>query len=199
LHQDPTASQWRGDIGVTSRVWNEPGRNTRGAYGVRALLVRARTPYEAGTTIETDVLNDYQRVHLDASREWRVGSVETRLRLRAGWGHRLPVHQTFVLGGNDGFAGDRPDDIRGSQELFGSVLMRGRLNNVLRLRLEVMAGGVGREGGFLERVADTHFGRIKSGVRVGIEATTPLGALRFEEGRNNDGRTALFFRIGEWF
>jgi NTE family protein len=199
LHQDPAPGLWRGDVGATVRVWAEPSRGSRGAYGLRALLVRARTPYEAGTTIETDVLNDYQRVRLDATGQWRVGAVDTRLRLRAGWGHRLPVHQTFVLGGDDGFAGERPDDIRGSQELFGSVLMRRQLNSILRLRLEVMAGGVGREGGFLQRVPDTEFGRIRTGVRVGIEAATPLGALRFEEGRNNDGRTALFFRIGEWF
>lgn len=198
LKQDP-ATGWRGEIGLDGRLWREPGREARGAVGARASVFRARNAYEMGSIVEAVVLNDFQQLRADASADGLIGDVETRVRLRAGWGNRTPLQHTFILGGDDGFAGYRIGEMRGQQELFGSLLLRRRLNRVLRLRAEAMAGGVGRGSGFLRQEAGTYYGRIVAGVRAGVEADTPIGPIRAEEGFNTDGLRAALIRVGFWF
>ncbi|MFI5311038.1 MAG: patatin-like phospholipase family protein [Gemmatimonadales bacterium] len=199
LKQDPEEARWRFDAGIDSRLWRDPGRNTRGAVGVRAAVFRARNEYEMGTIAEAIVLNDFQRARLDASTTWELGSVEVRARLRAGWGNRLPIAQTFTLGGDDGFAGLRIGEYRGSQEAFGSLLFKRGIASFLSLRLEPMAGAIGRGDGALRREPGTYYGEWFTGVRAGIEVDTPLGPIRAEEGFSSDGRRGALIRVGYWF
>jgi predicted acylesterase/phospholipase RssA len=201
LRDDPAVGQWRYDAGLNVRLWREPAHETRGSPGLRASLFRALNDHEMATLFEGIALTDFQRVRMDASRTLHIAGIEVRGRLRAGWGNRLPIQQTFTLGGSDGFAGFRIEEIRGSQEGFASVLLRRRVLPQLGIRVEGMAGAVGQGGGFLQRRQQdsTYYGKIYSGVRVGVETPTPIGPVRIEEGFNNSGTRALLFRLGYWF
>ena len=199
LRDDPEVGAWRFQFLVDTRLWREPGRDTRGSIGLRAAMLRARNTYEMGSTVEAVVLTDYQRVAADLSRTFTFPTAEFRFRMRAGWGHRLPVQQAFTLGGTDGFAGLRIGDLRGSQELFGTVRLRRRIAPQLRVTVEAMAGAMGEGDGYLVRRDSTYFGELYGGVRAGLEATTPIGPIRVEEGFANTGSRALLVRVGYWF
>ena len=125
--------------------------------------------------------------------------IEFRPRIRAGWGTRLPIQHTFTLGGEDGFAGYRITELRGSQELFGSLLIRRPLTCIVKARLEGMVGSIGEGDGFLTRRPNSSFGAVKAGFRIGVEASTPLGPIRAEQGFSGDGHRALLVRFGYWF
>ena len=199
LHQDPAPDRWRFDAGIDARAWRETGHESRGAVGVRAALFRARNENEMATIVEAIALDDFQRLRIDASREWEAGNLSGRARVRAGWGNRLPLAQTFALGGDEGFAGLRPGEIRGSQDAFASLLFTRGITSILRLRAEPMAGMVARGPGVLRRETGTPYGQLFSGVRAGVEAATPLGPIRVEEGYNSDGSRRLLIRVGYWF
>jgi predicted acylesterase/phospholipase RssA len=199
LKQDPIIGRWQGEIGVAEYLWREPGRGTRGSFGMRASIFRARNDADLSNMVEAMVLGDYQRLRLDMSRVIEINGVEIRPRVRAGWGNRLPIQHTFTLGGEDGFAGYRITELRGAQELFGSILFRRRLNNIVKARLEGMVGSIGDGNGFLTKRTDSYFGAVKAGFRIGVEAGTPLGPIRAEEGFSGDGHRALLVRFGYWF
>jgi predicted acylesterase/phospholipase RssA len=169
LKQDPIIGRWQGEIGAAEYLWREPGRGTRGSFGMRATIFQARNDADLGNLIEVIGLGDYQRARIDLSYVLDVNGVEMRSRLRAGWGNRLPIQHTFTLGGDDGFAGYRITDLRGSQEVFGSLLLRRRLNSIVKARLEGMVGSIGDGTGFLRQQTDTYFGAVKAGFRVGVE------------------------------
>jgi outer membrane protein assembly factor BamA len=128
-----------------------------------------------------------------------LGGVQARFRVRAGWGRRLPVQQTFTLGGSDGFAGLRLGDVRGSQEAYAALQLKRRVAPQLSLTAEGMTGAIGTGYGFLVRRDSTDFGKLFAGVRLGFEATTPIGPIRVEEGINHAGTRALLVRVGYWF
>jgi predicted acylesterase/phospholipase RssA len=199
LHEDLAPGQWRYDAGVEFRVFRETYRQARGAFGLRASIARAANDYEPGTIAEAVLLNDYQRLRYEASQDFVRGNVQTTLRLRVGWGNRLPTYQTFALGGTEGFAGYRIGEFRGSQELFGSVLIRRPINTLLRLRTEFMAGVIGRGYGILNYEPGTEYGAWRGGVRLGLEAQTPIGPIRAEEGFSVTGERSTLIRVGHWF
>lgn len=199
LHEDLAPGQWRYDAGVELRVFRETYRTARGAFGLRASIARAANDYEPGTIAEAVVLNDYQKFRFEGSQDFMRGNVQTTLRLRVGWGNRLPSYQTFALGGNEGFAGYRIGEFRGTQELFGSVLLRRPINSLLRLRAEFMAGVIARGDGILNYEPGTEYGAWRGGVRAGVEAQTPIGPIRAEEGFSVTGERSTLIRVGHWF
>jgi NTE family protein len=200
LKQDPRAGIWQGEIGLDARVWREPLRNTRGTFGLRASAFLAASEYQMGSIVEVLDFYDFQRGRMDISKNWRLGGgVDFTSRFRGGWGNRLPIQETFQLGGDDGFAGFRIGELRGTQELFGSFLMRKRLNRLLHLRVELMSGEVADGYGVLQRVTGTTEGELFGGVRAGFEASTPVGPIRVEEGIANTGQRAILIRVGTWF
>ncbi len=199
LRHDPTPGAWRYDALLHARLWREPGRDTRGSTGIRASLFRARGEHEMGTMIEAVALTDFQRLSMDASRTIAAGRWTTRLRARAGWGNRLPVHHEFTLGGADGFPGLRIGEIRGSQEALAAVQLKRAIAPQLQLVAEGVAGAIGVGHGILERRDSTDFGRLFGGLRVGIESSTPIGPIRVEQGFASSGRRALLVRVGYWF
>lgn len=198
LHQDRLPGQWRYEGGFEARAFRVSGRETRGAAGVRLAAFQALNEYETGSSAEAIVLNDFQRLRVDAARHWAVGASDARLRVRVGWGNRLPTHQTFALGGDEGFAGLRLGEIRGTQEFFTSLLFR-RPMGAIHARVEFMAGQVGVGHGLFASVAGTESGRWRAGVRVGIEANSIIGPIRVEEGFELTGGRALLVRVGHWF
>lgn len=199
LRDDPEPSAWRYEAGFDARLWREPRRDTRGSGGLRASYFRARDEYEMASIIEGIALTDFQRVRVDLSRSITLAGLQARLRMRLGWGHRVPVQSTFTLGGSDGFAGLRIGEIRGSQEAFASVQVKRRVAPQIHAVLEGMTGSIGDGSGFLVRRDSSYFGRIYGGVRAGVEANTPIGPIRVEEGFNNAGTRSLLFRVGYWF
>ena len=200
LKQDPRAGVWQGEIGLDARAWREPLRNTRGTFGLRAAAYLASSEYQMGSVVEALGFHDFQRGRVDLTRTWRiVGGLDLTARVRGGWGNRLPIQETFQLGGDDGFAGFRIGELRGTQEVFGSALFRKRLNRLLHLRVELMSGEVADGYGVLQRVPGTTAGELFGGVRAGFEATTPVGPIRVEEGIANTGQRAILIRVGTWF
>ncbi|MGH7655780.1 MAG: patatin-like phospholipase family protein, partial [Gemmatimonadaceae bacterium] len=200
LKQDPRARTWQGEIGLDARVWREPLRNTRGTFGMRASAFRASSEYQIGSIVEVLGFYDFQRARVDLGHTWRLGGdADISARFRGGWGNRLPIQETFELGGDDGFAGFRIGELRGTQEVFGSLLLRKRLNRLLHLRVEVMSGEVADGYGVLQRVPATTGGELFGGVRAGFEASTPVGPIRVEEGIANTGQRAILIRVGTWF
>ncbi|MEA3246223.1 MAG: patatin-like phospholipase family protein, partial [Gemmatimonadota bacterium] len=199
LQQNAEAGAWRYELLADSRLWREPGRDTRGTWGLRAAAFRAAGDYEMGSVAEALAFTDYQRARVDASRTFALGGVDVRLRARAGWGNRLPVQQEFTLGGADGFAGLRIGELRGSQEAFGSMRLSRLVAPQIRLAVEAMAGAIGDGSGFLVQRPGTHLGELHYGVRTGLEAATPIGPIRVEEGFANTGARGLLVRVGHWF
>jgi hypothetical protein len=198
--QDPRVDLWQGEFGLDARTWREPLRNTRGTFGLRASVFRAATEYEMGSMFEMLTFYDFQRGRFDISRRWRLaGEMDVTTRLRAGWGNRLPIQETFALGGEDGFAGFRIGELRGTQEVFGSLLVRKRLTPLLHARVELMTGDVSNGYGAMRRVPGTSLGELFGGVRAGLEAATPVGPIRVEEGIANTGQRAILIRVGRWF
>jgi NTE family protein len=200
LKQDPHVDLWQGEIGFDARLWREPLRDTRGTFGLRASAFRAASEYEMGSIVELLAFYDFQRARFDISRRWHIADeMDLTAELRSGWGNRLPIQETFALGGEDGFAGFRIGELRGTQEVFGSFLIRRKLNALLHVRFELMSGEVANGYGVLNRVPTTTSGELFGGVRAGLEATTPIGPIRVEEGVANTGQRAILIRVGRWF
>ncbi len=189
---------WSNALGIEHRVWRDGGIRRRGTVGAHYAL-RFR---EAGSpvpivSIEATALQAWQRVAVDLAATEEVGRLEVRPRLRAGWGRDLPVHQTFTLGGQEGFAGVQMLEQRGDRELYASLLLRWPIVRQLHARLEPMAGVTG-VGDFLDGPGPLD-GTILVGVRAGIDLETPIGPIRIEEGFNNQGRRQALVRVGLWF
>jgi outer membrane translocation and assembly module TamA len=114
-------------------------------------------------------------------------------RLRAAWGRDLPPHETFVLGGNEGFPGLHRFELRGDREAVASLQTMFRMADQVHLRLLLAAGRIGTGGPLL---GDEDW---RAGIRVGVGVETPIGPIYFESGRGSRGRKASLVRIGRWF
>jgi predicted acylesterase/phospholipase RssA len=189
---------WSQEFGAEYRAWQQRGAVSKGTaglrYAVRYLEAGTGTP---SVSFEAVGLRAWQRVAMDLAHTQRFGRLEVRPRIRAGYGHELPIHQTFTLGGLDGFAGLRLLEQRGDRELFGSLLLRWPLWRALHARLEPMVGvtGVGEFFGGPGALDGT----LLAGARVGVDLDTPIGPIRIEEGFNNQDRRQALIRVGLWF
>lgn len=189
---------WSYELGADYRLWRQPFTPFHGTAGGR-YAVRFREPgfAEPSVDFQAIALGDWQRVNLNLMHTQVVGAVEVRPRVRAGWGRRLPLQQTFPLGGLEGFAGLRMMEQRGDHELFGALLVRWPIWGRLKGRVEPMVGVSGngdffRGGGELD-------GELLLGGRVGVEFETPIGPIRIEQGFNNLDRRQALIRVGHWF
>jgi predicted acylesterase/phospholipase RssA len=189
---------WSWELGADYRFWqrrNGESIGTVGArYAVRHLAAGSAMP---DIQIEAIGLQAWQRGAIDLAQTHHLGGMELRPRVRAGWGHGLPIHQTFTLGGLDGFAGLRLLEQRGDRELFGSLLLRWPLGGQLHARLEPMVGVTG-VGDFFGGPGALD-GVILAGARIGVDLETPFGPIRLEEGFNNQDRRQALIRVGLWF
>ena len=175
-------------------------RNTRGTFGLRASIFRAASEYEMGTIVEVLDFYDFQRARVDD--EQAVATcrrIRSHRRTARRMGKRLPIQETFALGGDDGFAGYRIGELRG---IAGSVREPSRAE---RANLAACARRV-RCPAKLRMVtaryvrdAGPRSGELFGGVRAGLEAATPVGPIRVEEGVANTGQRAILIRVGRWF
>ena len=189
---------WSYEFGLDWRAWQVRGLEALGSVGARA-AVRYRLPASPQPTVSVEAvaLEAWQRVAVDLSHTQRIGALEVRPRVRAGFGHDVPLHQTFTLGGPDGFAGLRLLEQRGDRELFGSLLLRWPLWRMLAARVEPMVGMTGV--GDLFSGPGPLDGVLLVGVRAGVDIGTPFGPIRIEEGFNNQDRRQALIRFGYWF
>lgn len=190
---------WTYELGGDYRLWHEPGLATRGTAGARFAL-RLRRAADPDPIFATELigLEAWHRARVEVARTHRVGVLELRPRVRVGWGKRLPIQHTFTLGGLDGFAGLRMQERRGTQEAYGSLLLRWPLWRRVLGRVEPMVGAIGNGSGFLAR-RGAEDGEVLAGLRVGVELGTPVGPIRIEQGFNNLDRREALIRVGYWF
>jgi NTE family protein len=183
---------WEFALGAAGYAWREPGRE-RSTLGALARVVRASRSRER--TVEADLLWTalYQRTGVEASGNLRVGSFRLRPTARLGWGRRLPLQESFQLGGEDGFPGLHIGERRGDREAMAGLLVTYVLRGPFVARLEVATGRAALGGGLLDKEGWV------AGVRAGIGAETPVGPVRFEYGLASGGRSAAFVRLGRWF
>jgi len=183
---------WRVALGLSAHAWHEPGRN-RSTLGVAAQGVKAGR--SGGQVLGIDLIwtGLYHRAAFDGEVSVRTGPFRLAPRLRVGWGERLPLQATFPLGGEDGFPGLHIGERRGDREFVLSALATYALNGPFVGRVEFAAGRSVFGGEMLGS------GGWLAGARAGLGAETPLGPVRFEYGLTQNGREAVFVRLGRWF
>jgi NTE family protein len=183
---------WQLSVGGAIHDWSEEGRDLSTVGGaIRAFKAsRAGGRVDEGSFLWTGA---YHRVSVEGEASSRIGHLRLRPRMRFGWGERLPVQSAFPLGGENGFPGLHIGERRGDREALIGLLMTYPLLGPVLARIDMAVGRSAQRG----PVFDSAGWLI--GARIGVGAETPLGPVRFEYGRNNDGRGSAFVRLGRWF
>jgi NTE family protein len=200
---------WREDDPVTDVIRD---RTTVGGAVRLQRITRAARETLHGELI---VAPAFSRAELDLRPVARMGALRLEPRLLIGVGHDLPADQVFSLGGSEGFPGlhlgERPGD---SQVLVSLTAVR-PLIGPINLRVE---GAWGRTAfgatEFLTDQGELSPNRILPGAfvsggllggrgwllggRIGLGSDTPIGPIRLEVGVNDQRRSAVFFRVGQW-
>jgi predicted acylesterase/phospholipase RssA len=194
---------WQADLAVEFRGWTSPtDSRSSGVAGLRIHFGRPATGRRARVSLDATMNSVYQRMAADLAFPFHTGTIEFLPRIRGGWGRDLPLQETFVFGGADGFAGFINGERRGSQELMGSLSIRRPLPGPLSLLGEIMSG-VLRDGAPLlshpNGDATGYFGNVVLGGRAGLEARASALQIRVLQGYNSERRRQLFVRIGTWF
>jgi hypothetical protein len=183
---------WHVALGVNAHAWHQPGRS-RSTLGLGAQAVKAGR--SGGQVLGIDLIwtGLYHRAAFDGQVSVKTGALRLEPRLRAGWGERLPLQATFPLGGEDGFPGLHISERRGDREFVLSTLFSYGLKGPFVGRVELAVGRSAFGGGML--ASDGWL----AGARAGVGAETPVGPVRFEYGLTQNGREAVFVRLGRWF
>ena len=183
---------WQLALGMSGHAWHEPGRS-RSTAGVAARVVKitnSNLPVLDGSIAWTAL---YRRVVFEGAGALRFGPLQLRPRLRLGWGEQLPRQATFPLGGDDGFPGLHIGERRGDREALAGLMLTYGLTGPFVARMELVTGRTAFGGSFLDSEG------WMTGVRAGVGAHTPVGPVRVEYGVAQNGRGALFIRLGRWF
>ena len=183
---------WQATLGSVIHDWDESGRDRSTVGGAVSLQKETASGLRLGQVsfLWTGI---YRRVSLDGDAYARIGPVRLRPRARFGWGEKLPLQSTFLLGGVDGFPGRHIGERRGDREALLGLLLTWPLRGPLVGRVEVAAGRSAVGGPVFDN--DDWI----AGVRVGLGADTPVGPVRFDYGMSGGGRNAFFVRLGRWF
>lgn len=196
---------WIATAGAETRAWEEPRGRDRVGVGSRLGLVWLPPDGRGTLDLQAALAGRYDRIELEAAHSVSVERLTLRPRARVAWGQRLPVQLTFPLGGNDGFAGLRRDELRGDRELFAAMLVSYRLSGPLLARAELMAGEIA----YLPYARRDYYSAPPTvvvpqpdrliGARAGFGIETPVGPVRLEYGLNSRRRHTAFIRLGRWF
>ena len=183
---------WRLALGLSTHAWHQPGGN-HSTLGVGAQGIKAGRSGEQVLGVDLTWTGLYHRAAFDGKVSIKTGALRLEPRLRLGWGEGLPLQATFPLGGEDGFPGLHIGERRGDREFVLSALLTYGLKGPFVGRIELAAGRSAFGGGLL--ASDGWL----AGARAGLGAETPVGPVRFEYGLTEDGRDAVFVRLGRWF
>ncbi len=197
--------EWIATVAAETRAWAAPNGRDRSGFGPRASI--AWLPSDGRGSLETRgvVTDRYKWAEAEGAYEFGFGRFALRPRLRLAWGQSLPLQLTFPIGGKEGFAGLRRDELRGDTERLAAIVASYRITGQLLMRVEVMAGEIAYRS---YSVADTAYApptvvvpqpdRVV-GARGGLGADTPVGPIRVEYGLNSRRRHSIFIRLGRWF
>ncbi|MEP6571727.1 MAG: patatin-like phospholipase family protein [Gemmatimonadota bacterium] len=184
---------WRTALGVEGRLWHEPTGLDRQAVGLTAELSSDLGAEDPDLRIEARWSTAYKWLSVVAGKSFVIEGFDVRPGFRFGIGEHLPLHLSMMLGGAEGFPGLHVGELRGDRELLGDMTISHRLIGPLDLRLDLFSGRMLSGGSLLQ------YGHWLVGARIGGGAETPIGPVRVEYGRNDDGRDAMFVRLGRWF
>jgi predicted acylesterase/phospholipase RssA len=184
---------WRMRVGIEGRTWDEPiGSNSAGG-----LLLRMERfdDWDAPRGFADVRWTDVYRFGLGELRwPFRFGErFGVRTLTRVGLGEALPPHLAFMLGGDDGFPGIRPAQLRGDREVSAQGQFWARIFGSLEATVELGVGRIATGGPLVN--SDGWL----SGVRVGARMNTPLGPLSAAHGWASDGNQSWFVRFFRWF
>lgn len=184
---------WTATAGLRGRTWRTPERIVTSAAGV-AVDLRGHSLGEPPWFRAGAEWNDrFWRATVEATPVLALGRVTMRPVLRAGSGEDLPVHEALALGGADGFPGYHIGELLGTREALAGLGVGVEVLGPLELRVDGAVGRIAYAGGLLDGDG------WRSGVRAGVGAGTPLGDVRVQYGVADDGREAVFVRLGGWF
>lgn len=201
------AMAWGGRYrwGLESHMWKAKDGPLVNAVGGHGQFWWIRDDGSPIVTFDADGNSQYARIMVTANTVRHFGKRWTFIpSLRTGGGVKLPIQETFFLGGYRGFPGFKVFEARGTVESSTTLLLKYLVGHGLYLTAESVGGGVFDEDslraqsqGFTSR-ADKYTGREVSGARYGLEIETLLGPIRLEVGHNSTGRTQATFSIGSW-
>jgi hypothetical protein len=192
------ALSWRGRYrwGVESHFWKLKEEAAVEAIGLHGQFWWLRANGTSIVTVDGDFNSRYKRLLLTANKEWHFRKRYTLIpRLRIGAGVDLPLHETFSLGGYEGFPGLRVFEQRSSVESITSWLLKYRLSGPLFLTIESSAAAIAIQDPVTRQYVDQP---PLAGEAVGVELTTPFGPIRLDYGHNSIGRKQARFAIGTW-
>jgi NTE family protein len=194
------ALSWGGRYrwGAESHFWLPKQQAAVNAVGLRGAFWWLRGNGSPIVTIDGNMNTRYQRLLITGN---TVRHFKRRFTfipaLRLGFGHNLPDQETFSLGGDDGFAGYRRYEVRGTFENTTTFMFKYALVGPISLTASSEDGVITDADSVRSNVTrpPLHF---VDGNRYGIEIETVLGPMRVEVGHNTVGRQQASFSIGSW-
>jgi hypothetical protein len=192
------ALSWRGRYrwGLESHLWKLRDEAPVEAVGLHGQFWWLRANGTPIVTVDGDVNSRYERLLVTANKEWHFLQRYTLIpRLRVGAGHNLPLHETFSLGGYEGFPGFRVFEQRSSLQTVTTWVLKYRISGPLFLTIENAGAGVVTQDPLTGEYTPETF---ISGEAVGLELATPFGPVRLGYGHNTIGRKQATFTIGTW-
>ena len=194
------ALSWGGRYrwGAETHLWmpkQQPAVNAVGLRGEFWWLRRNGSPI---VTVDGDLNPRYQRLLVTGN---TVRHFKRRFTfipgVRLGLGHDLPEQETFSLGGDDGFAGYRRYEVRGTFENTTTFMLKYALVGPISLTASSEDGVIVDADSVRASITrpPLHF---VDGNRYGVEIETVLGPMRIEVGHNTEGRQQASFSIGAW-
>jgi len=185
--------EWRVSAAGLAHAWDAPGSNRTNAFGGFLSLSSGPRYRLSGLWGEAAFTRAYSRVEANARRAFPLAGFRFTPEVRFGWGRHLPLMNTFLLGGTEGFPGLNIGELRGDRELFASFNVAHQLLGPVEVRLTAASGQAAFGGPTLPR------GRWQAGGRIGLAAETPIGPIRVEYGLAREERNGFFVRLGDWF
>jgi NTE family protein len=194
------ALSWGGRYrwGAETHFWlpkDEPAVN---AVGLRGQFWWVRLNGTPIVTVDGNLNNRYQKLLITANTVRRFKRRFTFIpSVRFGFGNELPEQETFSLGGDNGFAGYRRFEVRGTFENNTTFMLKYALVGPVSLTLSSEDGVIVDADTARANITKPPE-RFVDGNRYGIEIETPLGPMRVEVGHNTAGRQQATFSIGSW-
>ncbi len=170
------------------------GDRALSVFGGTVSFVRVRSDPRFVPRVDLEYTNKYTRLQAVTASSFTKHLFDIGMSSRIVWTDReLPLMDATTLGGEDGFAGLRIYEQRGTAELSTTVEVSRPILGPLALQLSVQGG----------QVATDQYrplsGEWIAGARLGLGAATPIGPLRVQYGVNSRHDHRWFVRIGRWF
>ena len=197
--------EWVATVAAETRAWADPSGRDRSGFGPRATVAWLPSDGHGSLEMRSVVTDRYKLGEAEGAYEFGFGGFALRPRVRFAWGQSLPLQLTFPIGGKEGFAGLRRDELRGDSERLAAIVASYRITGQLLMRVEVMAGEIAYRSYSVADTADAPPTVVVPqpdrvfGVRGGLGADTPVGPIRVEYGLNSRRRHSVFIRLGRWF